>query len=281
MGKSSSVEWKPVSEDLAERLQILADQVADQDLADEADLFQTNPKTRRDALSTSLMKTFRDSGSKEAFTLLYELNYHDFQRRIYHHLRRVYNPVDASDVLQEVFFNVYRYPFNFKPNSASAFRNWTHTIIRNTVLKYSRKAQRNRTLPFDTPNRYSFGDQEDFMVQEPEDTQAVNPLAYTENLEEEEAVGRAWYLYLQLYLEAFRSLSPREKRVLHLTEVEGLPYREIAPLVGGRPANMKMIVFRARQRIFQRMKARFQLFEGNLRRFRRDRWQETTPEPLN
>lgn len=229
--------------------------------------FRKDPNRRRDALSTSLMKEYRDSGSKEAFALLYELNYNDFQRRIYHHLRRVYNPVDVADILQEVFFNVYRYPFNFKPNQSTAFRNWTHTIIRNTVLKHSRRAQRDRVLPIEV----SEGESDETLLVDPVDEQVHTPCEISIEKEEADDLRRAWILYLHLYQEAFRCLAPREKRVLHLTEVEQLSYKEIAAQVGGRPENMKMIVFRARQKIYKVMKNKLAAVQDGLDRNAIDR----------
>ena len=123
-----------------------AEGTGDTTLSERASRFKETPQSEKDGVSTGLMEAYKVTGSQEAFALLYELNHDDFQRMVYHHLRRSYYPVDPADVLQEVFFNVYRYPYKFKPDRATAFRNWTHSIIRNTVLKHSRRAQRDRTL---------------------------------------------------------------------------------------------------------------------------------------
>jgi DNA-directed RNA polymerase specialized sigma24 family protein len=45
-------------------------------------------------------------------------------------------------VLQEVFFNIYRYPHRFDCERDDAFRVWTATIVRNTVLKHLRSLSR-------------------------------------------------------------------------------------------------------------------------------------------
>lgn len=216
----------------------------------------------RDAVSTLLMEAYKASGSKEAFALLYELNHEDFLRLIYHHLRRAYYPVDAADILQEVFFNVYRYPFKFKPDRSSAFRNWTHSIIRNTVLKHSRRAQRDRVLPLGIQERET----DETLVIEPADESAVTPLEDSAAREAADTLAGSWLLYLGFYLDAYRCLTPREKRVLFLVEVEGRPYRDAAELVGVRVENLKMMVFRARRKVHGIMQRKFQSAESEMDR---------------
>lgn len=208
----------------------------------------------RDQLSTDLMRIYRDSASNEAFSLLYELNNEGVLRLIFHHLRRSYYAVDAADVLQEVFFNIYRYPFKFKPDRPSAFRNWTHSIIRNTVLKHSRRAQRNHAVSLSTSLER---DQRDELPFELEDPGAASPLDSTADREAHEDLIGAWMLYLHYYLHAYRCLTPREKRALYLVEVDGLPYKEAAATLEVRVENLKMMIFRARRKIHTIMKRQF------------------------
>lgn len=252
-----------LGQDFAERLEAFARSYA-RETGDET-LQELSERMRegatqadRDALSTRLMEAYKQTASKEAFALLYELNQEDFLRLIYHHLRRSWYPVDAADVLQEVFFNVYRYPFKFKPDRNTAFRNWTHSIIRNTVLKHSRRAQRDRAV--------SLGggverDGLESVVPEPVDEKGPSPYESAAAREAAESLVRAWLLYLQVYLDAYRCLTPREKRVLYLVEVEGLPYREAAQEVKVKVENLKMMVFRARRKIHTIMKRRFQVVQ--------------------
>lgn len=208
----------------------------------------------RDQLSTDLMRIYRDSASNEAFSLLYELNNEGVLRLIFHHLRRSFYAVDAADVLQEVFFNIYRYPFKFKPDRPSAFRNWTHSIIRNTVLKHSRRAQRNHAVSLSTSAEK---EQRDELPLELEDPGAASPLDSTAEREAHEDLIGAWMLYLHYYLHAYRCLTPREKRALYLVEVDGLPYKEAAAELKVRVENLKMMIFRARRKIHTVMKRQF------------------------
>ncbi len=216
--------------------------------------YSESPKQNKDGVSTTLMGVYSQTLSKEAFALIYELNHQDFLRLTYHHLKRSYYHVDATDVLQEVFFNVYRYPRNFKPDRKSSFRNWTHSIIRNTALKHSRRAQRDHATTLNGSNRI---DDEEMQLDFADD-RAIDPLDRSAEIEETEDLVRAWRLYLHFYLEAYRCLTPREKRVLYLVEVDGLPYREAAEKIEVRVENLKMMVFRARRKIFTIMKRKFQ-----------------------
>lgn len=241
----------------AERLEAFARELGresgDRSLLEQARRLRAGAPGARDNVSTLLMESYKGTGSKEAFALLYELNHEDFLRLIYHHLRRAYYPVDAADILQEVFFNVYRYPFKFKPDRSSAFRNWTHSIIRNTVLKHSRRAQRDRMLPIGIREREG----EDSVLIEPSDERHAGPLDATADREALETLAASWLLYLGVYMEAYRCLTPREKRVLYLVEVDGRPYRAAAAEVGVRVENLKMMVFRTRRKIYGIMKRRF------------------------
>ncbi|MCH2100378.1 MAG: RNA polymerase sigma factor [Planctomycetes bacterium] len=208
----------------------------------------------RDQLSTDLMRIYRDSASSEAFSLLYELNHEGVLRLIFHHLRRSFYVVDAADVLQEVFFNIYRYPFKFKADRPSSFRNWTHSIIRNTALKHARRAQRNHAVSLSTSAEK---EQRDELPLELEDLGAASPLDATVEREAHEGLIGAWMLYLHYYLHAYRCLTPREKRALYLVEVDGLPYKESAAELKIRVENLKMMIFRARRKIHTIMKRQF------------------------
>jgi RNA polymerase sigma factor (sigma-70 family) len=208
----------------------------------------------RDRLSTELMGIFRATRSNEAFALLYELNQEGIQRLIYHHLRRSFFTVDAADVLQEVFFNIYRYPDRFDPAKTSAFRNWTHSIVRNTALKYSRRAQRNHVVSL------GGGDSEredDAAALDPADEHAHTPLEEAQQHESDHELTGAWLLYLHFYLDAFARLTPAEKRALYLVEVKGLPYRTAAAQLDLRVENLKMRIFRARRKVYTIMQRRF------------------------
>ena len=65
----------------------------------------------------------------------------------------------------------------------------------------------------------------------------------------------AYRLFLGLYLNAYHALSERERFVLQMVEVRGMRYAEVAKAIGIRPEALKMVVFRARRRIYARISA--------------------------
>jgi RNA polymerase sigma-70 factor (ECF subfamily) len=203
---------------------------------------------KRDALSTRLMEAFRLHQSRSAFGLLYELNRQHLYLHVASRLRRYQSKADANDVLQEVFVNVYRYPHRFDASRDDAFRVWTATIVRNTVLKHLRSLSRSgrAEVPF-----------EDLPEQpQPPGEEPLRGVIQNESLAE---CNRVFVTYLHLYLSFYRMLSEREQRAIHLVEVEAMSYRDAASELGIRLENLKMVVFRARRKIHRSMR---RVFEG-------------------
>ncbi len=60
-------------------------------------------------------------------------------------------------------------------------------------------------------------------------------------------------IFLMVYLQAYQGLSQRERFVLHMVEVNGMRYADLAEIMTIRPEALKMVVFRARQRIMKRI----------------------------
>ena len=203
----------------------------------------------RDHLSTALMDGFRKSSGRAVFGLLYELNAGHLIVQVAGRLRRYGSKADPGDVLQEVFFNVFRYPHRFDASRADAFRVWTAMIVRNTVLKHMR-------------SRSTGGGRMEIaledLTQQPVDG-AHTPLSGVLDTEASEECSRAFIVYLQLYMQFYSMLSERERRALHLVEVDGVSYREAAEDLGIKLENLKMVIFRARRKIHKAMR---RVFEG-------------------
>jgi RNA polymerase sigma-70 factor (ECF subfamily) len=217
----------------------LAELLADETRDDEA---------LRDALSTALMEHYRRHHSRACFGALYELNRHHLLQQVSARLRRYQSKADPHDVLQEVFFNVYRYPHRFDCQREDAFRVWTATIVRNTVLKHLRSLSRNRRaeVPFED-------------LPEPPATGTTGPLGGVIERESVAECDRVYLLYLHLYLRFYQQLSERERRAIHLVEVEEWSYREAAAALEIKLENLKMVIFRARRKIHRAMR---RVFEG-------------------
>lgn len=202
----------------------------------------------RDALSTKIMEFFRLHQSRTCFGLLYELNGPHLVQQVGARLRRYQSRADARDVLQEVFFNVHRYPHRFNAEREDAFRVWSATIVRNTVLKHLRSQSRGgrAEVPIDD-------------LPEPTETGVQCPLAGAVDKETTEECNRVYVTYLHLYLRFYSQLSEREQRAIHLVEVESFSYRDAATDLGIKLENLKMVIFRARRKIHRSMR---RVFDG-------------------
>ncbi len=204
----------------------------------------------QDWVSTSLMDVFKDTGDSAVFALLFELNRGSFLQAIQSGLRRSYHHVDAQDVVQEVFLNIYRYPHRFHADKADAFRGWGHRIARNTLLKFLKGQSRLA--------RFLEMDEE---VLQPVDTHVRSPDRAASEAESATAVNHAYLMWLQLYLLHFGRLSPKEQRALTMVEVEGVSYRDAAAALEIRLENLKMVIFRGRRKIFRGMETSLALFD--------------------
>ena len=202
----------------------------------------------RSHLSTQLMEQFRRTCARGCFGLLYELNRTHLLGQVVQRLRRYQSRADANDLLQEVFFNIYRYPRRFDSSKPDAFRIWTTTIVRNTVLKQMRSLGRSgrAEVPFED------------LSEHPEEG-GQGPLGGAIERESEVACKRVYLVYLSLYFEFYKRLSNREQEALRLVEVEGVSYREAAEALGIKLENLKMVIFRARRKITRAMK---RVFDG-------------------
>lgn len=202
----------------------------------------------RDAVSTRLMEAFRLGAGRGAFGLLYELNSQHLLVQVASRLRRYASKADPRDVLQEVFFNIYRYPHRFNAERDDAFRVWSAMIVRNTVLKHLRSLGRGGRTEVAI---------EDLSGEPEADSQG--PLHLAVDRESKQECLRVYLTYLHLYLRFYSMLSEREQKALHLVEVQEKSYREAAEELGIKLENLKMVIFRARRKIHRSMR---RVFDG-------------------
>jgi RNA polymerase sigma factor (sigma-70 family) len=237
----------PAQQQVASRLRALADDFHSVGLGEASDLVTAKPYDEaRDFVNTRLMDAYKTTGSPNAFSLLYELNQQGFLYAIQNRIRAYRGILDATDVLQEVFLNIYKYPHRFDGEKPEAFRHWTNRIIRNTVLKHLRQSGR--------PVRFEFMGEE---LAERADDRSDNPLHESIDHEGEADAARAYLITLSMYLEAFETLSSREQQALELVEVESLCYRDAATMLHTKVENLKMVIFRARRKMYKQMRRRF------------------------
>ncbi|MHC5212919.1 MAG: RNA polymerase sigma factor, partial [Planctomycetota bacterium] len=122
-----------VSEDVLIRARRVADDTGHKLLAEVLDgkrgrEFQT--------FNNALMDTYRVHASVDAFSLLFELNMRPFSLIAARIMRMTGSRADVGDILQETFLAIYRYPTKFCPDKPNAFRNWSYSIIRNTIYRH-------------------------------------------------------------------------------------------------------------------------------------------------
>jgi RNA polymerase sigma-70 factor (ECF subfamily) len=238
LGERLLLLWERTGDDTLR--QLAAAEGADTGVVPSGELADLDASTRLDWISTALMNCYKSSGDPQVFAVLYDLNRVPFMQAIQNRARRAGGQVDAQDVLQEVFLNIYRYPHRFVAEKADSFRNWGHRIVRNTLLKFLKGR-----------NRLSRVTSLDDEIGEREDTGARSPFRCALEAESANIVDQAYLIYLNLYLLHFRRLSEKEQRALTLVEVEGTSYKHAAKELGIRLENLKMVIFRGRRKIFR------------------------------
>jgi RNA polymerase sigma-70 factor (ECF subfamily) len=140
--------------------------------------------------------------------------------------------VDVEDITQEVFVVADRRLREFRHESQLS--TWLFSVTAKIVANDQRRRRIRRWWLRLTPNA----------------GRDVAAAADTP-LEELEKRERRRQFY-----EALDALSERQRRLLVLFELEGLPIAEIATLTGIRPGNVRVLLHRARAAFLQRMTAR-------------------------
>lgn len=204
-------------------------------------------------LGTALMALWRDTRSEEAFETLYSATEAAVLAWIRSLVSRSGGGVDPTEVLQDTFVNVFRYPSGFRDSHVGSYRVWVRTIAGNIV----RRARARRSRP--SLSALPEGAAEPVDPRGRPDDQIVRE-------EQESGLCTAWLIFLHHYGEAWKTLRPRDRLALQMVEVEGRSYTEAGELLRVGRSNMKMIVFRSRKRIARRMAESMRLAEGELRR---------------
>ncbi len=196
-----------------------------------------------DALATRLMDEYRRSRSREVFDELIRLTHDQLLARVRSRVRFLANGVDPEELLQDTIINIYRYPDRFDASRSGAFRAWSSMIVDNSVRRYLRNQRTGVDLAYVPVEMLS---------QEPDHVTADPALRAAQDEMSRQMAG-TFSIFLMLYLQAYESLSQRERFVLHMVEVNGMRYADLAEIMTIRPEALKMVVFRARQRIMKRV----------------------------
>lgn len=140
-------------------------------------------------------------------------------------LRMAGDPALADDLVQETMLKAYRAWDQYRPGSN--IRAWLFTILRNTLIsEYRRRRNRAETVDLDETDGHTVFDQ----------VQEIDPSAsFFDQLVDGE-VARA-----------IDSLPEEFREALVLSDIEGLPYQEIAEIVGVPVGTVKSRLHRARR----------------------------------
>jgi len=186
------------------------------------------------------MALYRDTRDPETFEALHAFAGTSVLAWIKSLLGRESTGLDPLEVLQDTFVNVYRYPAAFRDDHGGSFRVWVRTIAGNVVRRGA--LARARAALHESSESAELEDR------------SVGPIEAIVEEDEAQSLRRAWMLLLHFYAEAWKELSQRDRRTLHLVEVEGLSYHEAGKILAVGRSNMKMIVFRSRRRLARRMR---------------------------
>ncbi|MBI4313051.1 MAG: sigma-70 family RNA polymerase sigma factor [Chloroflexi bacterium] len=165
-----------------------------------------------------VLQAVRGNGS--AFTELYDMHV----ERVFRHVTfRVNSVADAEDITQEVFLRAWRsigkYKLTEKP-----FLAWLYTIAHNLIVDYYRKNGKGEHVQLD---------------------EAIGSASLSHDDEVDAILDRT---VLQKML---TRLSDEQQLVLTLRFVDGLEHNDVAAAVGKSQAAVRVIQFRALQRLRQ------------------------------
>ncbi len=164
-----------------------------------------------------------------------------YKNKVYNYLFRMMgNPADAEDLTQEVFVRLYTSLDSFR--SQSSLNTWLFRIAGNLCIDYFRRSKKHRAIAFslDEPLGGETADGGEAGHELPDRTYEPHRL-----LEQQE-------LSAQIQ-EALAQMPEKLRAVLLLHDIEGMPYEEIAQVVGCPLGTVKSRLFNARVQLRQRL----------------------------
>ena len=166
------------------------------------------------------------TGDSEAFRMLVERH----QQLVIGTVARMIGTADAEDVAQQVFLNVWKSASRWHPEAK--LTTWMLTITKRLVFNESRRRSRARLVPQPSEEE-----------SEPEyPDSAPGP--------DQQLLGRE----LHQAIEAAMDLLPEKERLaVVLRQHQGMPYEEIAVVLGVSLPSVKSLLFRARNSLKEKL----------------------------
>jgi RNA polymerase sigma-70 factor, ECF subfamily len=151
--------------------------------------------------------------------------------------RMLRDPVEAEDLAQNVFIQVYKSADRYAV--ASKFSTWIFTIARNLCLNELRRRSRHPAAPLEAP----FPDGEDHPPQQYEDKAIASP---PENLLQGELAEKID--------QALDELPEKQRTAILLCRQDDLSYEDIGKVLGCSVSATKSIIYRGRETLKQKLK---------------------------
>lgn len=165
-------------------------------------------------------------GDAQAFRILVERH----QQLVIGTVSRMIGTADAEDVAQQVFLNVWKSAPRWRPEAK--FTTWLLTITKRLVFNESRRRMRTRLIPQSR--------EEEMQPEHPD----ASPGPDRQLLEQE--------LHYAIEV-AMIALPENERLAVVLRRYEGMPYEEIAVVLGVSLSAVKSLLFRARNTLKEKL----------------------------
>jgi RNA polymerase sigma-70 factor (ECF subfamily) len=163
-----------------------------------------------------------------------------FQKPLFNFFYRMVSRREtAEDLVQDTFLKVCRFGHSFRGSEAK-FTTWLYSVAGNQCRDYLRHCSRRPETTSDENLESNHGDE------------TADPPMEAGNSSVEDHMIR---LELRSLLEeAISALPEKERSAIVLREYQGMEYREIADALGCPIGSVKVLIFRARQRLRERLK---------------------------
>jgi RNA polymerase sigma-70 factor, ECF subfamily len=187
----------------------------------------TLPRQAPDDPDAALMKLVA-AGDHAAFRELVERH----QQLVIGTIARMVGSAEAEDLAQQVFLNVWKSAARWRPEAKVT--TWMMTIAKRLVFNESRRRSRTRlvTPSGDDPGMHDFPDE------------SPSPDRLIIDRELHDAVE-----------EAMACLGEKERLAVVLRRYQGMPYEEIAIVLGTSVPALKSLLFRARATLREKLSA--------------------------
>lgn len=170
-------------------------------------------------------------GSPESFEMLYRRHVQPIFRYVFHMVRR---RESAEDLTQEIFLQLYRKAHLYKPTGK--FSSWLYKIAKNSTLKFIKK---NRDLHEAHSLDLPVGESGSFREISVEDqNEKSGPFKTAVSREECEIVRKALI-----------HLEPSDREILILCDINEVPHKDVAEMVGVSVGNLNVRLHRARLKL--------------------------------